>query len=265
MIDFYDLLRVLSGITRLDLNMYTLNLSSIINGGNSSSRCPIRNNRDLRFFFDPNIGFSSIELLVEYEVLVQSQNSNIAWENYYYQSFGSSYGGGHDFRPSDVTYEVPHSIHNAWDGWENQYYQSLGSSDGGGNDPNVGPLGDNSIIDLPCDYFGANAPHYSEPSNYGSSDDGSPDEGDNADNSSIPRVAPHPNLANVPFFSSLYEDVPIDSIDIPRGSLIYDADDGVLKKGMIFKDKKHLQSVVKDYSVRYAKREYIVVQSTPTV
>ncbi|KAL8492084.1 hypothetical protein ACS0TY_023631 [Phlomoides rotata] len=80
----------------------------------------------------------------------------------------------------------------------------------------------------------------------------------------MPRVAPHPNLSNVPFFASPYEDVPIDSIDIPSGSLVYDVDDGVLKKGMVFNDKQHLQSIVKDYSVRHARREYRVVESTPT-
>ncbi|KAL8530589.1 hypothetical protein ACS0TY_007572 [Phlomoides rotata] len=145
-----------------------------------------------------------------------------------------------------ITDETPHSIHNAWDDWESQYYQSIESSHGGGNYPNVGSSGitdeaprDNCIIDLSCDHFGADAPHNSEPSNYGSSDEGSPE----------PRVAPHPNLSNVPFFTSSYEDVPIDSIDIPSRNLVYDADDGVLKKRMIFNDKQHLQSVVKDYSV----------------
>ncbi|KAL8549411.1 hypothetical protein ACS0TY_008300 [Phlomoides rotata] len=119
-----------------------------------------------------------------------------------------------------------------------QYYQSLGFSHGGGNDPNVGSSGitkevprDNSIIVLPCDHFGDDAPQYSEPSNYGSSDEGSPDEGDNAEIHSMPRVVLHPNLSN---------------------------------KGMVFNDKQHLQSVVKDYSVRHARHEYRVVESTPT-
>ncbi|KAL8524779.1 hypothetical protein ACS0TY_014404 [Phlomoides rotata] len=132
----------------------------------------------------------------------------------------------------------------------------MGSSHGGGNYPNVGSSGITTeaprailVIDLSCDHFGANAPQDSEPSSCGSSDEGSLE----------PRVAPHPNLSNVPFFASPYEDVPIDSIDIPSGSIVYDEDEGVLRKGMIFNDKQHFQFVVKDYSVRHARREYRVV------
>ncbi|KAL8489949.1 hypothetical protein ACS0TY_025740 [Phlomoides rotata] len=115
----------------------------------------------------------------------------------------------------------------------------MGSSHGGGNYPNVGSSGITTeapraipVIDLSCDHYGADAPQNSEPSDYGSSDE---DEG-----SPEPRVAPHPNLSNIPFFESSIEDVTIDSIDIPSGSIVYDADEGVLRRGMLFNNKQHL-------------------------
>ncbi|XP_075473334.1 uncharacterized protein LOC142504342 [Primulina tabacum] len=75
-------------------------------------------------------------------------------------------------------------------------------------------------------------------------------------------------LYDVPqFFSTIYDEQCPDSVGIPSASNLryYNADKGELCTNMIFKDKKHLIAAVKDFSVRVARREYQVVESTKTL
>ncbi|KAL0333846.1 UNVERIFIED_CONTAM: hypothetical protein Sangu_1540800 [Sesamum angustifolium] len=60
-------------------------------------------------------------------------------------------------------------------------------------------------------------------------------------------------------------EVPADSIDIPTGAWgnFYDSNTGELTIGMVFKSKDHLKASVQDFSVRFARREYRVVESKP--
>ncbi|XP_073048986.1 uncharacterized protein [Primulina eburnea] len=69
-----------------------------------------------------------------------------------------------------------------------------------------------------------------------------------------------------PFFSQVYDEQIPDSTDLPYASITtyYNPERGDLCINMIFKDKKELIASVKDYSVRVARREYRVVQSSPT-
>ncbi|XP_073317218.1 uncharacterized protein [Primulina huaijiensis] len=69
-----------------------------------------------------------------------------------------------------------------------------------------------------------------------------------------------------PFFSQVYDEQIPDSTDLPYASrtTYYNPERGDLCINMIFKDKKELIASVKDYSVRVARREYRVVQSSPT-
>ncbi|KAL2236636.1 UNVERIFIED_CONTAM: hypothetical protein Sindi_0855300, partial [Sesamum indicum] len=57
--------------------------------------------------------------------------------------------------------------------------------------------------------------------------------------------------------------VPADSIDIPTGKWgnFYDSNTGELANGMVFKSKDHLKASVQDYSIRFARGEYRVVES----
>ncbi|KAL2232143.1 UNVERIFIED_CONTAM: hypothetical protein Sindi_1394300 [Sesamum indicum] len=67
----------------------------------------------------------------------------------------------------------------------------------------------------------------------------------------------------IPFFSTTHPEVPADSIDFPTGRWgnFYDSNTGELANGMLFKSKDHLKGSVQDYSVRFARREYQMVES----
>ncbi|KAK4389570.1 hypothetical protein Sango_2294000 [Sesamum angolense] len=69
----------------------------------------------------------------------------------------------------------------------------------------------------------------------------------------------------IPFFEAMHPEVPADSIDIPTGAWgnFYDSNTGELAKEMVFKSKDHLKASVQDFSVRFARREYRVVESKP--
>ncbi|KAK4396846.1 hypothetical protein Sango_1521200 [Sesamum angolense] len=69
----------------------------------------------------------------------------------------------------------------------------------------------------------------------------------------------------IPFFEAMHPEVPADSIDIPTGAWgnFYDSNTGELARGMVLKSKDHLKASVQDFSVRFARREYRVVESKP--
>ena len=52
---------------------------------------------------------------------------------------------------------------------------------------------------------------------------------------------------------------------MPKHGLFYDESNPLLLCGMMFRDKSFVQAAVKDYSIRVARREYSVVESTPLV
>ncbi|KAL0379000.1 UNVERIFIED_CONTAM: hypothetical protein Sradi_3205500 [Sesamum radiatum] len=76
-------------------------------------------------------------------------------------------------------------------------------------------------------------------------------------------LGPHSLLPAILFFCTTHPEVPVDSYDIPSGSWghFYDSNSGELECGMIFKTKAHLIASVQDFSVRFARREYRVVES----
>ncbi|XP_012840692.1 PREDICTED: uncharacterized protein LOC105961007 [Erythranthe guttata] len=67
------------------------------------------------------------------------------------------------------------------------------------------------------------------------------------------------------FFAKAYPEIPADSIDVPIGpwAKTYDRSTGVLEVGMMFNSKNGLVCAVEDYSTRFAKREYRVVDNAP--
>ncbi|KAL0456107.1 UNVERIFIED_CONTAM: hypothetical protein Slati_0949900 [Sesamum latifolium] len=82
----------------------------------------------------------------------------------------------------------------------------------------------------------------------------------------IPASSGPPSLFSVIlFFCTTHPEVPIDSYDIPSSSWghFYDSNSGELECGMIFKTKAHLIANVQDFSVKFARREYRVVESKP--
>ncbi|KAL2241000.1 UNVERIFIED_CONTAM: hypothetical protein Sindi_0741200 [Sesamum indicum] len=71
---------------------------------------------------------------------------------------------------------------------------------------------------------------------------------------------------SIPFFEQTFPEVPVDSIDVPnlRYAKFYDKNEGRLDVGMLFKNKEALIEAVKDHSIRYARREYWVPESSKT-
>ncbi|XP_073036545.1 uncharacterized protein [Primulina eburnea] len=76
------------------------------------------------------------------------------------------------------------------------------------------------------------------------------------------------NIYEMPqFFSAVYEEQCPDSVGVSSGSqtVFYNPEKGELHKNMVFRSKKELIAAVKDFSVRCVRREYRVVESTPTL
>ncbi|KAL0355754.1 UNVERIFIED_CONTAM: hypothetical protein Sradi_4022300 [Sesamum radiatum] len=69
----------------------------------------------------------------------------------------------------------------------------------------------------------------------------------------------------ISFFSTMHLEVLVNSCDIPSSSWghFYDSNSGELECGIIFKSKAHLIESVQDFSVRFARREYCMVESKP--
>ncbi|XP_073309574.1 uncharacterized protein [Primulina huaijiensis] len=77
-----------------------------------------------------------------------------------------------------------------------------------------------------------------------------------------------PSLYDVPqFFNTIYDEQCPDSVGMSSTSNLsyYNVDKGELCTDMVFKGKKHLITAVNDFSVRVARREYQVVESTKTL
>ncbi|KAL0372263.1 UNVERIFIED_CONTAM: hypothetical protein Scaly_0907900 [Sesamum calycinum] len=71
---------------------------------------------------------------------------------------------------------------------------------------------------------------------------------------------------SIPFFEQTFPEIPADSVDVPnlRYAKFYNKSDGRLDKGMLFKTKEELIEMVKDHSIRHARREYYVTESSKT-
>ncbi|KAL2243865.1 UNVERIFIED_CONTAM: hypothetical protein Sindi_0504500 [Sesamum indicum] len=71
---------------------------------------------------------------------------------------------------------------------------------------------------------------------------------------------------SIPFFEQTFPEVPVDSIDVPnlRYAKFYNKNEGRLDVGMLFKNQEALIEAVKDHSMRYARREYWVPESSKT-
>ncbi|XP_075489376.1 uncharacterized protein LOC142528233 [Primulina tabacum] len=81
-------------------------------------------------------------------------------------------------------------------------------------------------------------------------------------------IAPEQHLREIPqFFNEVYDEQIPYSFGIPSSSRtnFYNPERPELGVKMVFKSKSDLIASVKDFSVRVLRREYIVVQSSPTI
>ncbi|KAL0349517.1 UNVERIFIED_CONTAM: hypothetical protein Sradi_4100900 [Sesamum radiatum] len=71
---------------------------------------------------------------------------------------------------------------------------------------------------------------------------------------------------SIPFFQQTFPEIPADSVDVPnlRYAKFYNKSEGRLDKGMLFKTKEELIEAVQDHSIRHARREYYVTESSKT-
>ncbi|KAL0317371.1 UNVERIFIED_CONTAM: hypothetical protein Sangu_2151400 [Sesamum angustifolium] len=71
---------------------------------------------------------------------------------------------------------------------------------------------------------------------------------------------------SIPFFQQTFSEIPADSVDVPnlRYAKFYNKSEGRLDKGMLFKTKEELMEAVQDHSIRHARREYYVTESSKT-
>ncbi|KAK4409627.1 hypothetical protein Sango_0035700 [Sesamum angolense] len=71
---------------------------------------------------------------------------------------------------------------------------------------------------------------------------------------------------SIQFFQQTFPEIPADSVDVPnfRYAKFYNKSEGRLDKGMLFKTKEKLMEAVQDHSIRHARREYYVTESSRT-
>ncbi|KAK4403024.1 hypothetical protein Sango_1043100 [Sesamum angolense] len=71
---------------------------------------------------------------------------------------------------------------------------------------------------------------------------------------------------SIQFFQQTFPEIPADSVDVPnlRYAKFYNKSEGRLDKGMLFKTKEELMEAVQDHSIRHARREYYVTESSRT-
>ncbi|KAL0336985.1 UNVERIFIED_CONTAM: hypothetical protein Scaly_1973600 [Sesamum calycinum] len=83
----------------------------------------------------------------------------------------------------------------------------------------------------------------------------------------LPDMNTQPTLyRSILFFEQTFPEIPADSVDIPnlRYAKFYNKSEGRLDKGMLFKTKEELMEAVQDHSIRHARREYYVTESSKT-
>ncbi|KAL0373385.1 UNVERIFIED_CONTAM: hypothetical protein Sradi_3254200 [Sesamum radiatum] len=80
------------------------------------------------------------------------------------------------------------------------------------------------------------------------------------------RTTPQSFYRSMPFFDQTFPEIPADSIDVPtmKYAKFYNKNEGKLDVGMLFKNKVELIEAVKDHSIRHARREYYVTESSKT-
>ncbi|KAL0324911.1 UNVERIFIED_CONTAM: hypothetical protein Sradi_5060400 [Sesamum radiatum] len=240
---------------------------------------PINTDEDVQLFFSPMSGYKTVEVFVEAEKVYQ----NIVADD--------SYVGDRGTYMSILT-EDPHSLPAVT--------QAMGTV--GINEDYAGPSTfhqqDDEYSEPEADSFLNHDPVDSEPEEFENNQDGqndnNPEEDDDDDGDdvtiavmlevlgnngnepssyvqegidlNIPASSGPPSLYPIiPFFSTTHPEVAADSYDISSSSWghFYDSNSGELEYGMVFKSKARLKASVQDFSVRFARREFRVVESKP--
>ncbi|KAL0343925.1 UNVERIFIED_CONTAM: hypothetical protein Sangu_1279900 [Sesamum angustifolium] len=225
---------------------------------------PIKKDRDLQYFFNPMTGYVSIDIFVQAEkireMVVPDDPAVSEWSTYMSmltqelssvpvvtQSMGRF--GINDDYPGPSSYASPSDYAGP--------SSFAGPSDYTGTSSHAGPSVSNEQDDEPeADSFLNNEHVNSEPDEV-EVEGLTTNNPENNDEVSIEVM--------IDVLGNTANDVPADSIDIPTGAWgnFYDSNTGELAIGMVFKSKDHLKASVQDFSVRYARQEYRMVESKP--
>ncbi|KAI3465887.1 hypothetical protein Pfo_022550 [Paulownia fortunei] len=288
---FSELLLKLYERTRIDSNQFSLKVfakfSQVYMQRIKESIVEITDNDSLGFFLDPEAEINNMDIYVEKEQIHHSVAPPEMMMNHEWGSYMSLLAQDTVVDLSMVTQGMSTiGIDDLCVGASTFAYANFGIGQYNIESSSMREA-DNSyteyILDAEpddandpiADSFGPNIPSDSEPNEVEH-----PIPNDNEDNVDVDimlntflnsqSVQPsnsneHILYPSIPFISTTYPEIYADSIFISTGDCgkFYDSNKGVLDVGMIFKDKKHLISVVKDFSIRFARREYRVVESTP--
>lgn len=267
-IGYVGLISILRQMMDIDCNQYILKVSATICDNNRYHLIPINDDDDLWFFLAPDTNNRYVYLHVDTEELQTPACADVPLTNEYYQY--AEYLRGDNFNSSVVTTE----------GLANVVINNRAARPSWSMDQNVHIERTNTFVEDPLiDNFGVNELENSEPDDSGSSSESGEDDVEVGDIETLYNQSPQNPPSNhqdtpppppqryamhptIPFFNTSYPEIRVDSFDIPKKFRFYEATEGVLAKGMIFKDKKNLQAAVKDFSIRVARREYRVDEST---
>ncbi|KAL0347373.1 UNVERIFIED_CONTAM: hypothetical protein Scaly_1753300 [Sesamum calycinum] len=240
---------------------------------------PIKKDRDLQYFFNPMTGYVSIDIFVQAEkireMVVPDDPAVSEWGPSSYAS-PSDYAGPSSFAgPSD--YAGPSSFAGPSDyaGTSSPAGPSVSSEQD--DEPEADSMLNNEHVDSEPDEVEVEGLTTNNPENnevsievmidvLGNTASGPRSQRQDHFDLNMPVSCEPTNLYSViPFFEAMHPEVPADSIDIPTGAWgnFYDSNTGELARGMVFKSKDHLKASVQDFSVRFARREYRVVESKP--
>ncbi|KAL0345272.1 UNVERIFIED_CONTAM: hypothetical protein Sradi_4358500 [Sesamum radiatum] len=234
---------------------------------------PTSTDEDIQFFFSPLSGYKTVEIFVEAEKVYQ----NVVADDSFLGDWGT-YMSMLTENPQSLPavtqamstvginddYASPSTFHQLVDEYSEPEPDSLLNNDPMDSEPDEvevdeeaqndnDPDDDEVSIPVMLDVLGSN----------GNESESHVQQGIDLN---IPTSSgPHSLLPAIPFFCTTHPEVPVDSYDIPFGSWghFYDSNSGELECGMIFKTKAHLIASVQDFSVRFARREYRVVESKP--
>ncbi|KAI3474605.1 hypothetical protein Pfo_029774 [Paulownia fortunei] len=279
---FSELLLKVYQITGVNDKQFLLKLFDKYCCSNVSQLISITDDEGLEFFLDPGRENQFVEFYVEAEQIIHNIVPEIPTTNEYYQ-YVSFLRDDSVFEMTTVTQGMASVVINEF----NAGASSVGQEHFQGTNTEPYNAYTDELSDPLADSLGAEEHINSEPDEIADEDDDGDDDGDgveiddleemyeqhdegNSSQHQVPVYTSLPSTTNeydsnrtIPFFTTCYPEIVVDSIDIPNKEKFYDSSIGELEKGMVFKDKKNLQASVKDYSVRVVRREYRVVESTP--
>ncbi|KAL0361427.1 UNVERIFIED_CONTAM: hypothetical protein Sradi_3827200 [Sesamum radiatum] len=204
---------------------------------------PTSTDEDIQFFFSPVSGYKTVEIFVEAETVYQ----NVIADDSFVGDWGTY---------MSMLTENPHSLP--------AITQAIGTV---GINDDVGPSTFHQLVgeysEPETDSFLNNDPVDSEPDEAEIDEEGQNDTDPNDDEVSIPVMLDVLERNGNESSNHIQQGIDFEHTSFISWGHFYDSNSGELESGMIFKTKAHLIASVQDFSIRFARREYRVVESKP--